>query len=63
MPFLLYHASHRSLHRPGKLLVLKGSLLVMMGVGQVVRRRRELENWRRDELSLDFSTILRRLLT
>ena len=44
MPFLLYHARHRSLNRPGKLLVLTGRLLVKMGVGQVVGRGRELEN-------------------
>ena len=44
MPFLLYHARHRSLYRPGKLLVLTGSLLVRMGVGQVVGRGRELEH-------------------
>ena len=44
MPFLLYHARYRSLHRPGKLLLLTGSLLVKMGVGQVVGRGRELEH-------------------
>ena len=44
MPFLLYHARHRSLNRPEKLLVLTGRLLVKMGVGQVVGRGRELEN-------------------
>ena len=44
MPFLLYHARYRSLHRPGKLLLLTGSGLAKMGVGQVIGRGRELEH-------------------